>query len=55
MIEARSDAVKSNTAQEPGMLGPQIKVNWNWSNRDGKSEYQRFKNQGNKMDWNGWI
>ena len=33
MIEARSDAVKSNTAQEPGMLGPGIKVNWKWSNR----------------------
>ena len=28
VIEARSDAVKSNIAQEPGMLGPWIKVNW---------------------------
>ena len=37
--EIKSDAIKSNIAQEPGMLGPQIKVNWNWSNRDGKSEH----------------
>ena len=28
----KSDIVKNNTAQEPGMLGP-LKVNWNWSNR----------------------
>ena len=27
VIEARSDAAKSNIAQEPGMLGPCIKVN----------------------------
>ena len=33
VIEARSDAVKSNIAQEPGMLGPWIKANWKWSNR----------------------
>ena len=33
VIEARSDAVKSNTAQEPGMLGPWVKANWKWSNR----------------------
>ena len=32
VIEARSDAVKSNIAQEPGMLGPWIKANWKWSN-----------------------
>ena len=24
---------KSNIAQEPGMLGPLIKANWKWSNR----------------------
>ena len=28
VIEARSDAVKSNIAWEPGMLGPCIKANW---------------------------
>ena len=32
MIEARFDAVKSNIAQEPEMLGPLIKANWKWSN-----------------------
>ena len=31
--EARSDAVKSNIAQEPGMSGAWIKANWKWSNR----------------------
>ena len=33
VVEARSDAVKSNIAQEPEMLGPRIKANWKWSNR----------------------
>ena len=33
VMEARSDAVKSSIAQEPGMLGPLIKANWKWSNR----------------------
>ena len=33
VMEARSDAVKSNIAQEPGMSGPWIKANWKWSNR----------------------
>ena len=33
LIEARSDAVKSNTAQEPGMLGLWIKANWKQSNK----------------------
>ena len=28
MIEARSDAVKSNIAQEPGISGPWIKAIW---------------------------
>ena len=32
VIEARSDAVKSNIAYEPGMLGPWINANWKWSN-----------------------
>ena len=26
-VKVKSDAVKSNTAQEPGMVGPRIKVN----------------------------
>ena len=33
VMEARSDAVKSNIASEPGMLGTRIKANWKWSNR----------------------
>ena len=32
-MEVNSDAVKSTIAQEPGMLGPWIKANWQWSNR----------------------
>ena len=31
--KARSNAVKSNTAYEPGMIGPRNKANWKWSNR----------------------
>ena len=30
---AKSNAVKTNIAQEPGMLGPRIKANWKCSNR----------------------
>ena len=51
VIEARSDAVKSNIAQEPGMLGPI----GSGQTRDGKSECQHSKNQGTKMEWNGGI
>ena len=32
-MEVKSDAIKNSIAQEPGMLGPLIKVNWKWSNR----------------------
>ena len=39
VIEARSDDVKSNTAQEAGMLDPRIKANWKWSTRGGKSKH----------------
>ena len=28
VMEVKSDAVKSNIAKEPGMLGPWIKANW---------------------------
>ena len=28
VMEVKTNAVKSNIAQEPGMLGPWIKVNW---------------------------
>ena len=33
LMEVKSDAVKSNIAKEPAMLGPWIKANWKWSNR----------------------
>ena len=33
VMQGKSDAVKSNIAKEPGMLGPWIKANWKWSNR----------------------
>ena len=31
VIEETSNTVKSNIAQEPGMLGSWIKINWKWS------------------------
>ena len=34
----KSDAVKSNTAEEPGMLGPWIMSNWKFQTGDVKSE-----------------
>ena len=33
VMQVKSDAVKKNIAQEPGMLGARIKVNWKLSNR----------------------
>ena len=33
VMEEKFDAVKNTIAQEPGMLGPRIKVNWKWLNR----------------------
>ena len=30
VMEIKFNAVKSNIAQEPGMLGPWIKANWSW-------------------------
>ena len=53
VMEVKFDDVKRNIAWEPGMLGPWIKTNWKWSNRDGKSEPWHFRNQWTKMDWNG--
>ena len=34
VIEATSNAVKSNIAEEPGMSGPGIKANWKWSKQE---------------------
>ena len=33
VMEVKFDAVKSNTSEQLGMLGPSIKGNWKWSNR----------------------
>ena len=44
VMEARSTAVKSNIAQEPGMLG---------QTGDGQSERRHSRSQRTKMDWNG--
>ena len=45
VIEGKSNSVKSNIAQEPGMLGPWIKVIGCGQAGDGKSEHQHFRNQ----------
>ena len=55
VMEVKSDAVKRNTAEEPGMLGPWIKQIGSGHTGDGKSEHQHFRNQWTKMDWNGWT
>ena len=44
-MEVKTDAVKSNNAQEPGMLGPLIKTIGSGQTGDGKSEHQHFRNQ----------
>ena len=33
VVKVKSNAVKSNIAWEPGILGPWIKVNWMWSGK----------------------
>ena len=53
VIEARSDAVKSSIASEPGMSGPRIKANGSGQRRDGKSEHRHSRNQRTEMYWNG--
>ena len=55
VMEVKSDTVKSNIAQEPGMLGPWIKVIGCGQAGDGKSEHQDLRNQWTKVDWNEWI
>ena len=53
VMEARSDAVKSNIAQEPGMSGHESRQIGIGHTRDGKSECQHSRNQRTEMDWNG--
>ena len=55
LIKAKSNAVKSNIAYEPGMLGPWIKANWKWSNRRWHVWHRHFRNQLTKTVWNGWM
>ena len=52
VIEARSDAVKSNIA---GMLVQESRQIGSGQTVDGKSERRDPRNQRTKMDWNGWI
>ena len=54
VIEARSNALKSSIAQEPGMLGPWIKANWKWSNSRWQEWTLTFQESAN---WNGleWV
>ena len=33
MVKVQSNAVKNNIAEDPGMLGTSVKVNWMWSSR----------------------
>ena len=55
MVKVKSDAVKNNIAQEPGMLGSWIKANWKRPTGEGKSEHRHFRHQWTKMNWNGQI
>ena len=48
-VKIMSDDVK-NTASEPGILGPWIKVNWTWPSRGSKREHQHFRYQWTKME-----
>ena len=51
--ESKVRCCENSSAQEPGTLGPWIRVNWKQA--DDKSEHGRSRNQWTKMDWNGWI
>ena len=53
MIEARSNAVKSNIAEELECNVHESRQIGNGQRSDGKSEYQHSKNQRTKMDGNG--
>ena len=53
VIEARSDAVKSNIAIRTWNVRSMNQGNWKWS-RDGKGEHRHSRNRRTKMDWN-WV
>ena len=45
VVKVKSNAVKNNIAEKPGMLGPGIKVNWGGQVGDGKNEDRHLRNQ----------
>ena len=49
-MEVKSEAIKSNIAQEPGMSGHESRQIGSGQTRDGKSEHQHSRNQQTKMD-----
>ena len=53
MVKIKSDAIKKNIAYKLEMLGPRIRVNWMWSNRN----WQEWTStsQWTKMDENRQI
>ena len=53
VMEPGFNAVKSNIAYEPGMLGTRKRQIGSGQTGDVKSERQHSRNQRTKMDWNG--
>ena len=51
--ESKASAVNNNTAQEPGILGPWIKVNWMWSNRRWQEWTSTLYEWISELQWNG--
>ena len=45
VVKVKSNAVKNNIAEKPGILGPGIKVNWAGQVGDGKNEDLHLRNQ----------
>ena len=45
VVKVKSNAVKNNIAEKPGMLGPGIRVNWAGQVGDGKNEDRHLRNQ----------
>ena len=52
VMEPGFNAVKSNIAYEPGMLGPRKRQIGSVQTGDDKSEHRHSRNQRTKMDWN---
>ena len=45
VVKVKSNAVKNNIAEKPGMLGPGIRANWAGQVGDGKNEDRHLRNQ----------